>query len=730
MTPTAQSKSLLAKLLATENISIRQNSSAKTASFDVKSRVLTLPVWQGISEDLNDMLIIHEVGHALDTPCEGWFDALKRISQDVHGASDDRYVMAVKGFLNVVEDARIDRHQKIRYPGSRRNYLAGYKELIERDFFSLRNRDPNTLSFIDRANLYFKGGSLNMDLKFTSEERSLLSRMDKTETFDDVIKLTEELYRLAASRNDDKQELESDDFIMSVDDEDGEEVDFDDLFEDEDFEDSDNETDARKSSSEKSDDNNPKEEKGKTGRGAGGKTDEDFVPKSETDEAFEKARESLADGSLKYVYVSFPKPNMKEIILDYKSFLKDHNNYYTNSPVYGYETDWYKSISTELAKIRNEENNTISYMVKEFEQRKAADIYARQSIAKTGVIDTNKLHSYRYNDDIFRRLSIVPNGKNHGFVMFLDWSGSMQYNLKYTIRQLMSLTMFCKRVQIPFEVYLFRDCAGTATRFEREDYTTEGYISFANDFVLRNVLSSRMNANELNRAYLYLWAAAIRPPSCERMQGTPLNDTIYVADEIVNNFRIKNKLQVVNTIFLTDGDSNYSHFKDTSPPAYSKTNGQRIQSTYIFSDPKTKKQYTLKTAGDSRELTTMLLKVLKDRTNSNLVGFYLFESSNFSSIQRRFYGETYVNDYYKNISKMWNEKFFIPITNVGYDEYYVINPKSFKQTETMEELKIDSSMSRSKVAKEFLKFSEKKSINRLLLNRFMERVAGKIKNVA
>jgi hypothetical protein len=225
MTPTAQSKSLLAKLLATENISILRDSSAKTASFDVKSRILNLPVWQGISEDLEDMLIIHEVGHALDTPCDGWLDAMKRIAQDVHGGNENRYVMAVKGFLNVVEDARIDRRQKLRYPGSRRNYLAGYKELIDRDFFGLNIRDPNTLSFIDRANLYFKGGSLNIDLKFSSEERSLLSRMDKTETFDDVIELTEELYRLAASRNDDKQELESDDFIMS---EDGEEVDFDD----------------------------------------------------------------------------------------------------------------------------------------------------------------------------------------------------------------------------------------------------------------------------------------------------------------------------------------------------------------------------------------------------------------------------------------------------------------------------------------------------------------------
>lgn len=725
MTATAQSKSLLAKLLATENITIRQDASAKTASFDVKSRVLTLPVWLGISENLKDMLIVHEVGHALDTPCDGWLNALKRIAQDVHGADNNRYVMAVKGFLNVVEDARIDRRQKLRYPGSRHNYLAGYKELIDRDFFGLKNRDPNTMTFIDRANLYFKGGSLNMNLVFSSDERRLLSRMDNTETFDDVIKLTEELYRLAASRND-EQELESDDFTMSEDGE-GKEVEFDDADDDADA-DADADDDAQVDDDADADDdaddgieNNRDDE-----------IEEDFVPKSETDEAFEKARENLADGSIKYVYVSMPKPDLKEIVQDYKSFLYDHEYFYTKSagPNWGYESDWLSTIAVELAKIRNEENNTISYMVKEFEQRKAADIYARQSIAKTGVIDTNKLHSYRYNDDIFRRLSIVPNGKNHGFVMFLDWSGSMLSNLKYTVRQLMSLTMFCKRVQIPFEVYLFRDNAKVADRFVRDDHTTEGFMNFSNDFVLRNVLSSRMNANELNRAYLYLWAAARRNPYCERMHGTPLNEAIYVADEIVNNFRIKNKLQVVNTIFLTDGDSNWTRFKDNSQYSYPIVDGKRVKKVYVYQDPKTKKEYSLNSAGDTREVTTMLLKVLKDRTGSNLVGFYLYESSNFQSVQRKFFDATEMNEYMKNNSKLWNEKFFVPVTTSGYDEYYIINPKSFRQSAVPEVLNVDSSMTKTKVAKEFLKFSEKKAINRLLLSRFMERVAGKINNAA
>lgn len=730
MTPTVQSKSLLAKLLATENISIRQNSHAKTASFDVKRRILTLPVWRGISEDLNDMLIIHEVGHALDTPCEGWLDALKRIAQDVHGKQENRYVMAVKGFLNVVEDARIDRLQKLRYPGSRRNYLAGYKELIDRDFFGLSGRDPNSLSFIDRANLYFKGGSITISLEFSSDERRLLNRMDTTETFEDVIALTEELYRLAASRKDD-QELASDDFMIGEGYEDGDE-DSDIIFDDGDGEETEDDSDGRGSSSDESDDDT-RQTKGNQSSRDGGETGEDFIPKSETDEAYEKSRSSLADGTMKYVYMSMSKPDLSKIVQDYKKFLADHEDFYTYkaTKVWQYEADWLETITKELSKIRNEENNAISFMVKEFEQRKAADIYSRQSIAKTGVIDTNKLHSYRYNDDIFRRLSVVPNGKNHGFVMFLDWSGSMQTNLKYTVRQLMSLTMFCKRVQIPFEVYLFRDGAIADQRFVREDHDTEAHLFFSNDLVIRNVLSSRMNANELNRAYLYLWAAANRVPACERMHGTPLNETIFVADQIVNNFRNKYKLQVVNTIFLTDGESNWTRFTDNSISAYTTPEGKRIKKTFIYQDPKSKKEYTFDMSGTSRNVTITMLKILKDRTQCNLVGFFMYDSSNFATVSRQFLNATTAStEYGKKASQMWNEKFFVPVTNEGYDEYYVINPKSFRQSAAVEELKVDSTMSKKMAAKEFLRFAEKKSINRLLLSRFMERVAGKIKNAA
>ncbi len=42
---TAQIKSQLAKLLATENIEVQENQ-VKTATFDVKNRILTIPIFK------------------------------------------------------------------------------------------------------------------------------------------------------------------------------------------------------------------------------------------------------------------------------------------------------------------------------------------------------------------------------------------------------------------------------------------------------------------------------------------------------------------------------------------------------------------------------------------------------------------------------------------------------------------------------------------------------------
>lgn len=732
-----QSKSQLAKLLATENISFQHDPSAKTAYFDVKNRVLVLPVWQNISNDLYDMLVVHEVGHALDTPADGWIDAIDTIAQNVHGAKNDRYRGAIKGFLNVIEDARIDKRQKRRYPGAKRNYIAGYKELIERDFFGTSKQNVNDMSFIDRLNMYFKGGAMGTlgRIIFDKEEAPLVKRVEAAETFEDVIALTEEIYRFSKEKGEEQQQ-NLDDFKkidqFAEGDDDGDFEEYEDF--DSDDDDAEADTDGEGDQSDESEDDEdgksskapqkPDDEKTEDSKGGftgAGETKGDVVPQSETERAWEENLNSIVGSDdINYIYVNLPKVNIENIVDDYKIVIKAMYEDLTRF----IPKDRIAKLAEGFNKFKAEENATISYMVKEFESRKSAEAYSKISVAKTGVIDTNKLHSYRYNDDIFRRLSVLPNGKNHGFIMFLDWSGSMTQNMQKTVKQLISLTMFCKRVQIPFEVYFFRDLNGAEYDFSKRSFEAGKNTVQMSDFRLRNILSSRMSLSELNLAYNLLWVQGEGGSDRYRvdpMGGTPLNQAIIAAELLVKQFRKNNKLEIVNTIFLTDGDSNSINGVNYDNLPF-KPKGNR----FILKDDVMKKEYNLGNGnfGYSSDITNIFLRILKDRTNSNLIGFFLSSDKLRSIVYDAFGYSTDISKY----TDEWKKNKFISIQSKGYDDYYVINAREMDIK--TEDYSINTDMTRSKIAKEFMKFAEKKSVNRVLLSRFIEKISGQSKKVA
>ena len=94
-------KSQLAKLIASENITVQHNQ-VKTASFDTLNRILTLPIFKVQSGDVYDMLIAHECAHALWTPTDGW----AKIADDNE----------LRSYVNVLEDCRIDKKIQKKYP--------------------------------------------------------------------------------------------------------------------------------------------------------------------------------------------------------------------------------------------------------------------------------------------------------------------------------------------------------------------------------------------------------------------------------------------------------------------------------------------------------------------------------------------------------------------------------------------------------------------------------------
>ena len=183
-------KSILAKLIATENIQVQHNK-VKTASFDTKHRVLTLPVFKNQKGDVYDMLIAHECAHALHTPADGW----AKIEDD-----------SLRSYVNVLEDCRIDRIIQKQYPGVVKNYLNGFDILEKQNFFGTNGKDLNKeLMLIDKINVFYKS-SKRLKINFTTADNKWLAKVNSLTSFTSVVKLAKEM--LAWQKKDIKNNIE------------------------------------------------------------------------------------------------------------------------------------------------------------------------------------------------------------------------------------------------------------------------------------------------------------------------------------------------------------------------------------------------------------------------------------------------------------------------------------------------------------------------------------------
>ena len=149
----------LAKLMATENITV-EFQKISTPAFDLSTRTLYLPLWKDISKETYNMLVAHEVSHALYTPTEEWNES---------SVVSERRRLAV----NVVEDSRIEKLIIKKYPGCRSDFIMAYKELHGRDFFDLSKYGVDDREIIDRINLYYKSYG-NLYVPFSEYELSLI----------------------------------------------------------------------------------------------------------------------------------------------------------------------------------------------------------------------------------------------------------------------------------------------------------------------------------------------------------------------------------------------------------------------------------------------------------------------------------------------------------------------------------------------------------------------------
>ena len=709
-------KSQLAKLLATEDI-IVEHKQVMSAQFNVRTRVLVLPLWEKASHDVYDMLVGHEVGHALFTPDEDWW-----LEHDVPPQ-----------FVNVVEDARIEKLMKRKYMGIAKSFYRGYNELHDQDFFELDGEDITQFNLADRANLYFKVGSF-LPLAFSPTEKPIIDLINDCETFTDTLSAAEALYNFC------KQEKEE-----KVEDKQQAQLDFEkDLESSSDL--SAGSLDDNSSPIPDTDSSSDVEDRSDSSFSNDRVDDSDPVVET-ADKLESKLQELINTDGVENEYVSVPQVNLESVVVTNKEVHDDINSYWeweearwkSASKEHGFDLDAGFGLSdAEYIQFKKDAQKEVSYLVKEFECRKAASSYSRATTSRTGVLSTEKLHSFRYNEDLFKKITTLPDGKNHGLVFVLDWSGSMQYVLQDTLKQLYNLIWFCRKVQIPFEVYAFtnewnKNAKDYMTgeylpaKIQRHYERKEGSLLVEDDFNLMNLFTSKVNARTLEKQMINIWRIAqafnsydcrFRYPQRMVLSGTPLNETIISLHQIIPQFKKQNGVEKVQCVILTDGEAYQlpyhkevqRHWEDEPYLGCRKVNGMKC----FLRDRKLGKTYRI--GWQYNDFTDCLLTNLKDRfPSTNFIGIRVLVNRDAKPFMR-----LYNYDGSDRMEREWKKTKSFIIKNSGYDAYFAMSASTLAQDA---EFEVEEGATKAKIKSAFVKSLKTKKLNKKVLGKFMELVA-------
>ena len=508
-------KDNLARLMAGENLTVVHRKTP-TAYFDLKNRLLCCPIFkEDISPELYDLFMGHEVGHALWTPYEG-----------VHSAVTKNKTL--KGYLNVIEDVRIERNIRNKYQGLRKSFFTAYNELMEMDFFGVKGKNLQELSLIDKINLITKCGS-RINIKLTKEEQFFLDWAMKCETWEEVEECATAIYEWSKeneTRTEQDEQLVPQMFDIGDDeeDEDGEEEEqegesWEESYEDSEEEEEDNlpEVPETTGSGQETEEEESEEEAEEEERKETGGVSNQGTPEQYDDE--DGARESITEHNahnneeqfISETNVVRTQINLKEkgfsdfvtdTLYDYKLVLEDWSEYYEQALKDSYYASRIDSTKKRglhtFKKLESKNKAIINHMAKEFEMRQTALNSRYAFTGKTGKLDMKRLAKYQIVDDVFKRVTYLPDGKNHGVNIMLDWSGSICNEVQDLLEQTFILTMFCRKVNIPHRVYLFSD--NISKKPVEVDSTTQYWRDRSGYLV--EIFSNEMNSKEYKEMFL------------------------------------------------------------------------------------------------------------------------------------------------------------------------------------------------------------------------------------
>ena len=720
-------KGNLAKLLATENLII-EHKAVDTASFDIERRVLTLPQWETDSNVIYDMLVAHEVGHALHTPLRNW-------------RKEDKYKNLPMDYVNEVEDARIEKLMKQRFAGLNRDFYKAYEEPHAQNFFDVEEDEVDDLKLIDKINLYFKIGAY-LCIDFNDEENQLITEITQAETFDQVLDLSQKLYDLSKQQKQELDLLHLENVKLALKDIeeslDGTPVTPVTLEETDEEDDDALEIESKGNKPEDQLDDEPDAEpEVETSNKAGNHSDIDV---SDTQRSFDSKAEELTntDESRETTYVTIPELNLDSVIIKfdtlYKSLKKtfSYRTLDTDPCIHPHSINEHNKsldhVFSEFNKIKQSSRKEVNNLVKEFEMKKSADSYSRSATSRTGMLDMNKLHTYKYNEDIFKKVTTIPEGKNHGLVFLLDWSGSMHHILDDTLKQLFNLVWFCRKVQIPFEVYAFtNDSYMLDERYNMHHSMPQHYTPKVNDirvseqFRMVNMLSSQQRGRDLDEMMKLIYAQSFA--MCKHymdynrqfaLSGTPLNEAIISLGQIMKQYIKSSGIQKCHAVVLTDGDSFHADYLYQNP----KDGYQFNRTIYSGGFMVRSNARTYNCGNGGTDFTCSLVKAMKDQLpDCSFLGIRILERD-----YRHFY-MGYARESYMDFDQMKEQnrkEGMIHFKSNSFDKWYGI---SGNKLHADDELSVNQGADKRSITTAFRKMNKGKKTNKVMVKQFIDQIA-------
>lgn len=706
MTVSIEIKGNLARLLATENLII-EHKKVDTASFDVVRRVLTLPQWERASETVYDMLVAHEVGHALYTPTRNWI-------------IEKEYFRVPPDYVNVVEDARIEKLMKRRFRGLNRDFHSGYQELNDQDFFCIAEEDLTRLKPIDKINLYFKIGTF-IDLEFTDEENEFLTRISNSESFDEVLDISKDIQKYtkecAEKQKQQQQQQQQQQNITEDGQETEEQVQQQSPGEGEN--DADIDEDTENPTIDAQDD-----------PGAGWDDES-----SNTQRAFNESQQTLNNnGGTETNYVELPEVDLKKAVIPFDDILNHLSEHYSAEDMHERYAQSYDWISGMYQQFKHDAAKEVNYLVKEFEMKKSADAYARATTSRTGVLNTSKLHTYKYNEDLFKKVTTIPDGKNHGLVFLLDWSGSMSNIMLDTMKQLFQLVWFCRKVNIPYEVYAFTNDSWRLSKPDAGNYYDmhtdpmvkewrAGDITIDGSFRLVNILNSKVKSKQNDEMMQYLFTAAssfsgygVPYPPMFTLSGTPLNEAIITSKEVVKQMMKNQRLQKCHVICLTDGEGYCPSFNRERKYTHSGEVARgraRIGYNTMLRNRTSGRMWKV---NEYHFTNTCIECVKSELPGVSYIGFRVLGRGDIRSFTSYFGNGTSSDELQTTIRK----KGSVCVRSESFDLMFGI-PQSGLNVDS--DLNVDDHANKAAVSKAFRKMFKGKKTNKLVLGTFVGQIA-------